>query len=77
VRGLPSGSRHQLPCRLYAPLRGTIDRAGTGGTNFVKFEGRIGGRWMKPGRYLLVAGATDPAGNATRLPLTAGFKIVH
>jgi hypothetical protein len=76
ARGIPRRSRHQLPCRLYAPVRGAIDRSATAGTNFVKFQGRIGGTWMKNGRFLLVATATDRAGNAAAKPARAGFTIV-
>jgi hypothetical protein len=77
VLGLPRPSRHQLACRVYAPVRGAIDRAATSGTNFVKFEGRIGGRWMKPGRHILIATATDSAGNATATFAQAKFTIVR
>ena len=76
VRGRPRPSRHELACRVYVPVRGTIGRSGTSGTNFVKFEGRLGGRWMKPGRYLLAAGATDLSGNASAIPALAKFTIV-
>jgi hypothetical protein len=76
VRGAPRASRRQLACRVYVPVRGTINRTATSGTNFVKFEGRIGGRWMKPGRYLLAAVATDLSGNASALPAVAKFSIV-
>jgi hypothetical protein len=77
ARGLPRRSRHELACRLLVPVRGSIGRSGTSGTNFVKFEGRMGGRWMKPGRYTLIATATDRAGNpATKFP-QAKFTIVR
>jgi hypothetical protein len=76
ARGLPRASRHQLACRLYVRVRGTVDRAATSGTNFVKFQGRIGGRWMKPGHHLLVASATDRAGNPTASLRRAAFTIL-
>jgi hypothetical protein len=57
-------------------VRGAIDRAATSGTNLVKLEGRIGGRWMKTGRYTLVASATDRAGNATARAGRAPFTVV-
>jgi hypothetical protein len=65
VRGSPS-RRGQRGCRLYAGLRGSLDRAGTKGGNRVLFDGRIGGRWLPPGLYLLRARATDAAGNPSR-----------
>jgi hypothetical protein len=76
ARGLPRRSRHERACRYYAPVRGVIDRAATSGTNLVKLEGRIGGRWMKTGRYTLVASATDRAGNATARAARATFTVV-
>src|SRR5205814_10049185 len=45
------------------PVAGTIERRATAGTNFVRFTGRIGGRDLKPGRYVLVAAAEGGAGN--------------
>ena len=76
MRGAPRAGKRQLACRLYAPVRGAVNRTATSGTNFVKFEGRIGGRWMKPGRYLLAASATDPSGNASAIPAFAKFTIL-
>jgi hypothetical protein len=76
ARGIPRRSSHQVPCKLYAPVRGVIDRAATAGTSFVKFQGRIGGRWLQNGRHLLVATATDRAGNAAARPARAAFTII-
>jgi hypothetical protein len=52
------------------PLPGVIERDGTKGVNFVKFAGRIGGRDLKPGRYVLAVGAHDAAGHASAQPRT-------
>jgi hypothetical protein len=76
ARGLPRRSRHELACRVYAPVRGTMTRNGTSGTNFVKFPGRFGGRWMKPGRYRLTATGADLAGNPTAKAVRATFTIL-
>jgi hypothetical protein len=76
VRGLPRRGGHQLACRLYVPLRGSIARAATSGTNFVKFEGRIGGRWMNPGRHMLIATAVDRSGNSSAGSARAKFTII-
>jgi hypothetical protein len=57
-------------------LRGTIVRHATAGTNFVKFDGRIGGRAIHKGRHTLVARAVDMAGNPAPVTLKAKFRIV-
>jgi hypothetical protein len=77
VRGLPRRGRHELACRVYAAVPGTIGRSGDSGANFVKFEGRLGGRWMAPGRYKLLATATDRAGNPAAKVAAAKFTIVR
>lgn len=77
ARGAPRRGGHQLACRLYASVRGTIGRSGDSGTNFVKFEGRMGGRWLTPGRYKLLATATDRAGNTAAKVAVTKFTIVR
>ena len=67
--------RGQRGCRLYAGVRGSLDRAGTKGGNRALFDGRIGNRWLPPGPYLLRARATDAAGNASRTVFKR-FRIV-
>src|SRR5206468_13107338 len=58
------------------PLSGTIERPATAGTNFVKFAGRIGGRDLKPGRYVLMATADDEAGNVAFQAPRARFTVL-
>ena len=57
-------------------VHGRIDRAGTPGNNFVKFGGRIGGHTLRPGRYQLIARATDDARNAGNTVRTT-FRVVR
>jgi hypothetical protein len=57
------------------PVAGAIERHGAAGTNFVRFTGRIGGRDLKPGRYVLLATAEDEAGNASFQTAHARFTI--
>ena len=64
-------------CTLLATVHGTIARAATSGVNFVKFEGRIGGRSLKAARYVLVARATDAAGNEGRTTIRAKFRVLR
>ena len=52
-------------------LRGAFARTATAGANTFRFTGRVGGKALKPGRYVLVA--TGPGGKAR----TAGFRIVR
>jgi len=57
-------------------LKGRFARtAGQGRTSF-RFTGRVRGRKLKPGRYYLVAAATDAAGNRAR-PVRVGFTVVR
>ena len=58
------------------PLSGIIERRATAGTNFVKFAGRIGGRDLKPGRYVLAASARDAAGNLSFEQPRARFTVL-
>jgi hypothetical protein len=59
------------------PVPGVIERQATAGTNLVRFGGRIGGRDLKPGRYVLVATAEDAAGNAAFEAPRARFTILR
>jgi hypothetical protein len=59
------------------PVSGAIERDGAAGTNFVRFPGRIGGRDLKPGRYVLVATAEDEAGNVAFQAPRARFTVLR
>jgi hypothetical protein len=58
------------------PVSGTIERHATAGTNLVKFTGRIGGRDLKPGRYVLMATAEDASGNVAFQAPRAKFQVL-
>ena len=62
------------PRRL--PLPGIIERHATAGTIFLKFAGRIGGRDLKPGRYVLAASARDATGNLSLEQPRARFTVL-
>jgi hypothetical protein len=57
-------------------MKGRITRHGTSGVNFVKFQGRIGGRAIHKGRHTLVARAIDLAGNRALASAAAKFRIM-
>ncbi|MEA2421207.1 MAG: hypothetical protein QOF55_306 [Thermoleophilaceae bacterium] len=76
LRGAPGRHSGSRPCGLYVRVSGRIDRTATAGVNFVKFEGRIGGRSLAPGRYLLLAHATDAARNQGTGTARAKFRIL-
>jgi len=51
------------PCTIYKRVKGSFTQSGKKGSNRFKFSGRVGGKKLRPGRYRLVAVATDTAGN--------------
>jgi hypothetical protein len=54
----------------------TITRRGRrAGANAVRFNGRVRGRFLRPGRYVAVLRATDAAGNAS-VPRVVRFRVV-
>jgi hypothetical protein len=56
------------------PVRPGIVRAGRAGTNRLAFDGRLGGRRLRPGVYRARFTATDPSGNRSR-PRSIRFVI--
>jgi hypothetical protein len=56
-------------------LRGTLTHAGLAGPNKLVLRGRLGRRALAPGRYRLVALATDAVGNRSA-PMRTSFRIV-
>ena len=65
-------NRGRRSCNLL--LKGSFSRRGRAGINRTRFSGRLRGRKLKPGRYLLVARATDNAGNRSA-EHSVGFRI--
>ena len=55
---------------------GSIARSGHAGRNRVRFSGRIGGRKLKPGRYVATVRAIDAAGRASS-KRTVKFTILR
>jgi hypothetical protein len=72
TRRAPKGRK----CTRYKTVRGSFSHAGSAGLNRFRFMGRLRGRALKPGKYRLVAIATDQAGNRSK-PRRRGFKIVR
>jgi hypothetical protein len=67
--------RKKKKCTLYVTA-GTLRRSGTAGANAVAFSGRIATKPLKPAKYRAQFTAADAAGNATRRPVSVGFKVV-
>jgi hypothetical protein len=55
---------------------GSIRASGRAGRNSLSFRGRLRGRWLRPGRYVFVAVATDAAGNRSAAR-RARFRVVE
>ena len=55
---------------------GSFREQGVAGTNVLRFSGRVGGRRLAPGRYQLVAVATDATGTRSK-PRTLNFRITR
>lgn len=62
VKGRRS-NRHKPRCTRYKALRGSFTLAGAQGPNSFRLSGRLGSHTLPPGRYGLLALATDAAGN--------------
>lgn len=68
-------NRRARRCTRTTTLRGSFTQIAKAGVNSFRFTGRLGGRRLKPGRYLLVA--TPSANRRTGKPVSAGFRIVR
>jgi hypothetical protein len=58
-----------------ARLAGSFTHSGHAGANAFRFTGRLRNRRLRPGRYTLVATATDRDGNTSK-PVAARFTVV-
>ena len=67
-------NRHARRCTRTTTLRGSFTQTAKAGVNTFRFTGRLAGKRIKPGRYLLVA--TPIANGRTGRPVSAGFRIV-
>jgi hypothetical protein len=63
-------------CTRSVRLRGRIVRELPAGTSRLRYRGRLAGRRLRPGRYLLLVRARDAAGNRSAVR-RAGFRIVR
>ena len=66
--------RHIKHCTRYATLPGSFSHRDVVGRNSFRFTGRLNGRKLKIGRYLLVATQRSDAG-VTGRPAIAGFRV--
>jgi hypothetical protein len=71
-----AGNRGAPRCTRSVRLRGRIVRELGAGTSRLRYRGRLAGRRLRPGRYLLLARARDTAGNRST-PRRARFVIVR
>jgi hypothetical protein len=63
-------------CTRYVSLRPVLVEEGTVDENGFRFNGRLAGAKLKPGRYRLSVEAVDLAGNRSAEPVLRGFRIV-
>jgi PKD repeat protein len=70
----PKRGRHGKRCRRYVSMTGSFAHMSKAGANTVHFTGRLHGKRLKPGTYLLLARYEGPAGKVTR---STGFTIVR
>jgi hypothetical protein len=68
-------NRRARRCTRYVRLRGRLVLEAVKGQNRFGFRGRWGGRTLRPGRYKLIATATDAKGIVGK-PKVARFRIV-
>ena len=66
-------NRQKRKCTRLVTLKGGFTRAGSQGKNGFRFTGRLKGRKLRPGRYLLVA--TPKAGGKSGQSRNAAFRI--
>jgi hypothetical protein len=66
-------NRRGRRCIRYKRLRGGFERNALLGANSVRFNGRLGGKRLKAGRYRLVAVASGFAGDSKRA--TRAFRV--
>ena len=69
-------NRKRRRCTRYVRQRGSFTVQGTAGETRFRFTGRLRGRKLRPGRYRLVAVATDATGHGSA-PERAPFRIVR
>lgn len=71
----PGARARTLDRALPSPVRGRFQVRGYAGLNRMRFTGRLRGRPLAPGAYILEAVATDPAGRAS-VPAAIRFRTL-
>lgn len=66
----PHGGMHGKGCNRRATVRGSFSHTSPAGASSLYFSGRVGGRALAPGRYVLV-------GLAAGMRLTGAFTIIR
>ena len=56
---------------------GSLVRTGRRGRNRFRFSGRVGRRYLRPGRYVAEIAAVDRGGNESGFPPTASFAVLR
>jgi hypothetical protein len=69
------GNRRRAKCTRYVTL-GNIKVNGKKGTNSRRFNGKLRGKRLRPGRYQLAASAVDIGGNSSKRA-TKRFRVVR
>ena len=69
-----SSNRTGRRCKLFKRVRGSFTHQGAAGANSLRFNGRVRGRTLRPGRYRLSAAPKDAAGNVGRTA-RASFRV--
>ena len=67
-------NRGHRRCKRFVRLKGSFSHAGPEGANAFRFDGKLNGKRLRPGRYRIVAVANDAAGNKGK-PKRASFTI--
>jgi virginiamycin B lyase len=69
------GNAGKAACSRLVAVRGSFEAGTAAGTGSVVFSGRLSGKPLAAGRYVLVA--TENAGGATSAPASASFSVVN
>lgn len=66
-------NQHKPHCTFYRKLKGSFTLKGVAGTNRIHFTGRLAGKKLRPGKYVLTITATT--GRKTGRPKKVAFRI--
>jgi hypothetical protein len=68
--------KHARYCTLMVPVRGSFTHSDVAGANRFHFTGRVSGRALTPGSYVLTAAPRFPTGQPGQHE-TASFRIIR